>query len=135
MYKKLLVEFFKGLRLEGTSPRPAPPFSPWWIVNRLLAPGALDTMNAEERAVVLIMINTGARPSEIINLREARIVLNSSIPHIQLRPDDRVLKTEQSYRDIPLVGIALDAMRQFPDGFPRYRDNGDNLSRAVNNYL
>ncbi|MET3348339.1 integrase, partial [Bradyrhizobium japonicum] len=126
---------FKGLRLEGAKSRPRPPFSPWWIVNRLLVEGALDTMNAEERAVVFVMVNTGARPSEIINLREAHIVLNSNIPHIQVRPDERVLKTEQSYRDIPLVGIALEAMRQFPDGFPRYRDNGDNLSRAINKYF
>ncbi|TFV34582.1 molecular chaperone [Bradyrhizobium frederickii] len=130
-----LDKVFLGLRLEGARSRPRPPFSSWWIVNRILAPGALDTMNAEERAALLVIINTGARPSEVINLREPRIVLNSNIPHIQVRPDARVLKTEHSYRDIPLVGIALEAMRQFPDGFPRYRDNGDAFSAAVNKFL
>jgi hypothetical protein len=39
---------FAGLRLDGAGSRP--PFSAWWIVNKLLAPGALDAMNAEERA-------------------------------------------------------------------------------------
>lgn len=130
-----LDRVFAGLRLEGEASRPRPPFSAWWIVNRILAPGALDAMNAEERAIVLVMINTGARPSEIANLRRPRIILDSNIPHIQVRPDDRVLKTEFSYRDIPLVGIALEAMRQFRDGFPRYRDNGDALSAAVNKFF
>ncbi|MBR1170501.1 tyrosine-type recombinase/integrase [Bradyrhizobium liaoningense] len=130
-----LEPVFAGLRLEGEGSRPRPPFSAWWIVNRLLAPGALDAMNEEERAAFLVLINTGARPSEIINLRAPHIHLESNIPHIQVRPDERVLKTEFSWRDIPLVGISLEAMRQFPDGFPRYRDNGDAFSAAVNKYL
>lgn len=130
-----LDRVFAGLRLEGDGSRPRPPFSAWWIVNRLLAPGALDAMNAEERAALLVMINTGARPSEIINLRRDHIILESNIPHIQVRPDARVLKTEFSWRDIPLVGVSLEAMRQFPDGFPRYRDNGDAFSAAVNKFL
>ena len=130
-----LDRVFAGLRLEGEASRPRPPFSAWWIVNKLLAPGALEGMNAEERAAFLVMINTGARPSEIINLRAAHIHLASNIPHIQVRPDERVLKTEFSWRDIPLVGISLEAMRQFPDGFPRYRDNGDAFSAVVSKYL
>ncbi|MBR0871226.1 molecular chaperone [Bradyrhizobium tropiciagri] len=130
-----LDRVFAGLRLEEEEVRPRPPFSAWWIVNRLLTPGALATMNAEERAVVLIMVNTGARPSEIINLQPDRILLESEIPHIQVRPDDRVLKTASSYRDIPLVGISLEAMKLFPRGFSHYRDNGDALSAAVNAYF
>lgn len=130
-----LDRVFSALRLEGASSRPRPPFSAWWIVNRILAPGALDAMNAEERGAMLVMINTGARPSEIINLRREHILLDSNIPHIQVRPDQRVLKTEFSWRDIPLVGVSLEAMRQFPDGFPRYRDNGDAFSAAVNKFL
>lgn len=126
---------FAGLRLEGENARPRPPFSSWWIVNKILAPGALATMSDEERAAILVIVNTGARPSEIINLRRDRIILQSNIPHIQVRPDERVLKTEYSYRDIPLVGISLEAMRQFPDGFPHYRDNGDAFSAAVNAYF
>lgn len=92
-------------------------------------------MNEEERAVVMVMINTGARPSEIINLRRKHIMLDAPIPFIRVRPGDRVLKTAFSDRDIPLVGISLEAMRQFPDGFPHYRDKGDTLSAAVNAYF
>lgn len=134
-HRRPLDKVFSGLLLEEETSRPRPPFSAWWIVNRLLVPGALDAMNAEERAIVLVMINTGARPSEIANLRAPRIHLDSNIPHIQVRPDDRVLKTEFSWRDLPLVGVSLEAMRAFPDGFPRYRDKGDTLSKAVNSFF
>lgn len=45
------------------------------------------------------------------------------------------MKTEQSERDIPLVGVALMAMQAQPDGFPRYRDKAASLSAAVNKTL
>lgn len=45
-----------------------PPFSEKWIRDRLLAVGALDGLNEEARAVVHAMVNTGARPSEIVGL-------------------------------------------------------------------
>ena len=31
-------------------------------------------------------------------------------------------------REIPLVGVSLEAMKKFPAGFPRYRDKPDLLS-------
>ena len=45
------------------------------------------------------------------------------------------MKTDQSRRDIPPVGVALMAMRERPDGFPRYRDKPDSLSVLVNKAL
>ena len=130
-----LEPVFAGARLEGDKARSRPPFTAPFIVNVMLAPGALDGMNAEERAVVHVMINTGARPSEIINLRRPHIFLDAEIPFIRILPDGRELKTDQSERDMPLVGIALDAMRAFPDGFPRYLDNGDSFSAAANKFF
>jgi integrase len=134
-YRLRLDPVFAGTRLEGERANSRPPFTAAFIVNRILAPGALDSMNEEERAAVHVLINTGARPSEIINLRRDRIILDAEIPHIQVRPDDRVLKTDWSFRDIPLVGVSLDAMRDFPDGFPRYYDKGDSFSAVVNKYF
>jgi hypothetical protein len=32
---------------------------------------------------------------------------------------------------IPLVGLALEAMKRHPNGFPRYFDKGSNLSAAL----
>ena len=40
-----------------------PPFSGEWIKERLLAPGALNGLHPEARAIFLVMINTGARVS------------------------------------------------------------------------
>jgi integrase len=71
----------------------------------------------------------------VLNLLPANIVLDANIPYIRVVPDGRVLKTESSERDIPLVGIALEAMRRFPKGFARYFDNEDSFSAAVNKHM
>jgi integrase len=84
---------------------------------------------------VHILINTGARPCEVLNLLPTNIVLDAKIPYIRVVPDGRVLKTGSSERDIPLVGIALEAMRRFPKGFVRYFDNEDSFSAAVNKHM
>jgi integrase len=87
-------------------------------------------------------METGARPSELVNLTKDRIKLTANIPHISVealeRADDapgRELKTVQSKRDIPLVGLALEAMRRHPDGFSRYFDKADNFSAAANKHF
>ena len=126
---------FAGARLEGNDDGSRPPFANQFIRDRLLAPAALAGLNDEARAVLLVMVETGARPSEIINLQADFIDLDGQIPHVRIRPDGRRLKTQQSSRDVPLVGVALEAMKGFPAGFPRYRDNGGSLSAAVNKYL
>jgi hypothetical protein len=46
-----------------------------------------------------------------------------------------MLKTQESRRHIPLVGVSLAAMRLQPKGFPRYFDKGSTLSANVNKYL
>ncbi len=120
--------------------RKRPPFSHKWITDKLLAPGALASMNASARAIFLVAANTGARLSEVANLVPERIVLDHDVPHIKIEPDEdpedpREIKTETSIRAIPLVGMALDAMKKFPNGFDRYRDKGNSLSAAVNKYL
>jgi integrase len=76
-------------------------------------------------------METGARPSEIVNLSKARIRLDAETPHILIAAEGRLLKTDHSERAIPLVGVALEAMRRHPHGFPRYFDKGSNLSAAV----
>ena len=58
------------------------------------------------------MLETGARPSEIINLSKVRIVLDAEIPCIRIQAEGRLLKTDHSERDIPLVGLALEAIKR-----------------------
>jgi integrase len=45
------------------------------------------------------------------------------------------LKTEDSAREIPLVGVALKALSLRPRGFPKYHDNATSLSATVNKFL
>ena len=112
-----------------------PPFSPDWIKDKLLAPGALDGLNAEARCILLGMVNTGYRPSEGAALTTATIRLDSNVPHISIEPDGRQLKSAYARRIIPLAGVSLEAFRECPDGFPRYRETSASLSATVNKYL
>jgi integrase len=129
-----LPEIFKGLRLKGDT-RSRSPFDPAFIQNRLLAAGALDGLNEEARHVLYVLADTGLRPSEVVNLQPHAIHLDCPIPYVEILPDGRVLKTEDSRREVPLVGAALAAMKLRPEGFPRYRDKSSSLSAAVNKYL
>ena len=62
------------------------------------------------------------------------------MPHLAFEerddPDDpRELKSAASVRVVPLVGVALEVFRRFPDGFSRYREREEALSQLVNKYL
>lgn len=106
-----------------------PPFSNGWVRERLLRPGALDHMRQDAAYLLYVLIETGCRTSEIANLVSSDIVLATDAPYIRIRPRrGREIKSVASVRDIPLVGIALEAMKRMPRGFPRCRDNADNLS-------
>lgn len=92
--------------------------------------------------IMLVAIGTGCRPSEIVALQPSRIKLeadqrgsNSFIPHVQIRPDGRKVKTKNAVRDIPLVGVALEAMQRNPQGFPQYDDRAADACAKINAWL
>jgi integrase len=87
------------------------------------------------RVTLYVVVETGMRPSEVVNLQEDAIRLDAKIPYVKVQPDGRRLKTEDSEREIPLVGVALAAMKPRPQGFPRYRDKSSSLSATVNKFL
>jgi integrase len=126
---------FKGLRLRGAADRSRVPFETDFIQDKLLAAGALDGLNEDARHVLYVVAETGMRPSEVVNLQEDAIRLDAKIPYVKIQPDGRKLKTEESEREIPLVGVALAAMKLRPQGFPRYRDKSASLSATVNKFL
>lgn len=115
--------------------RTRPPFSPEWIRNKLLAPGALSGLNDEARGLLLGMVNTGYRPSEGAGLTAKTIRLDAAVPHIAIEPEGRQLKSAYARRVIPLTGVSLEAFKAFPDGFARYRESSAGLSATVNKYL
>ena len=108
------------------------PYRPEFIQNRILAEGQFADLNEEARRVIYLLVETGLRLSEACNLNERTIILDHAVPHVRVRSDGREMKTQQSQRDIPLVGVALMAMQLQPRGFPRYLDRADSLSALVN---
>lgn len=129
-----LPALFSGMRLAKSGEKSRPPFDPKYVQTKLLG-GALSGLNEEARRVLYVVADTGMRPSEVVNLTPDTIHLKAKIPYVEVKPIGRVIKTEQSEREIPLVGAALAAMRRQPEGFPRYRDGGSSLSAAVNKFM
>ena len=132
---------FEGLRFKKAGKRRNAPFSTDWIRGRLLAPGALDGLNAEARDAFLIMVNTGARPGEIVGCLPEELRVEADIPHMRIRerdgPDGRRLKNAQSERDVPLVGVSLEAARRIVQagGFSRYFLDASKWSAVVTKFL
>ena len=115
---------------EGVETRPA--FSNEWVCEKILKTGVFDGLNEQARLIVYALIETGCRPSEIANLTAEDIHLDVDVPYISIRPKaKRQLKSKSSKREIPLVGVSLEAMKQAPDGFPHYRDKSSLLSSSL----
>ncbi|WP_415719766.1 DUF6538 domain-containing protein [Roseibium alexandrii] len=134
-----------------------PPFPEIWIREKLLVadgytkePGVKRSqgINREALKIFLTVIGTGCRPSEICNIRPGRIHMTDNlpkivgnsvvgeIPYLEIEfEEDREIKTETSIRNIPLVGIAYEAMKRSPNGFPRYKDKEDNFSQIMRKHL
>ena len=89
-----LDDVFAATRIEGGREGQRAPFPVEFIRDVILAPGKLGELNEEARDVVYVVMETGARPSEIVNLAPARIVLDAPIPFIRIAAEGRVLKTE-----------------------------------------
>lgn len=95
----------------------------------------MERLNQEARDVLLVMVNTGARPSELIGLLPRHIHLDAPVPYISIQEDGREVKNEASIRDIPLVGVSLEAMQRHPAGFPSYFGRATSWGNLVNKYL
>tara|TARA_R110001606_G_scaffold384882_1_gene548015 strand:+ start:4800 stop:6092 length:1293 start_codon:yes stop_codon:yes gene_type:complete len=121
-----------GVMFDEGKKKTRPPFSPAWIKDKLL-PGIIR-MNGEARGIIELMVNTGARPSELSALNHETICIDADVPYIHIRPEGRTLKSQFSERFIPLVGISLEAAKRNRAGFPTYADNPA-LSDTVNKYF
>ena len=131
---------FDDLSFSEKKKRKRPPFPVEWIKENILTPGKLAGLNDEARAILLILIETGARMGEISNLTSSTIQISGNIPHINIEPrddpnDPREIKTQSSIRSVPLIGMALEALRRHPHGFPRYKDKETVLSNTLNKFF
>lgn len=73
----------------------------------------------EVKAMMLVAMNTGTYVSELAQMAPEDVILDGDLPHLKIRLGAfrKELKTDERERDIPLVGIALETMKQFPNGF------------------
>jgi hypothetical protein len=111
------------------------PFAIEFVRDRMLAkPNNLD---ATIHDLVLVCIDTGMRPSEVIRTPEDDIYLPADgIPYLDIRAGNgRAIKNKFSQRKIPLVGVALEAMRRNPQGFSQFRQNHEYVRRLINDWL
>lgn len=126
---------FKSRRRKKTT---GLPFSAEWIRDRLLKPRALERLNDEARDILLVMVNTGARPSEIIGREVEDFKISAETPYLDIiSRQGRGLKTDSSERKIPLLGVSLEAAKRIVarGGIKRYRDKETGWSNAANKYL
>jgi integrase len=129
---------FAGLSVPGKDKSERPPFSRAFIRDTMLKPGALDAMNDEARDVLLMLVNTGCRPSEITDAPLEDFVVDAPIPFLRIAPNGRELKVAHTRRDIPLLGVSLDAARRIVarGGISdRYAHKAAGWSAAVNKFL
>lgn len=128
---------FQGLRFANDDDDEGRvPFTSDWIRERILSPGLLERLNPAVRGVILTMINTGARPSELTGLRPADIRLDAEIPHIAIVDyPGRKLKTPFSKRDMPLVGPSLEGAKLLRQTAGEYKDKGGALSALVGKFF
>jgi integrase len=134
--KKDFQKLFRKLTLKERQEQLRKPFDSTFIKEEILHPDAFSDLNDEAKNIVFALINTGARPSEIIGLSQDDIRLDDEIPHIIIRPNEfRNLKTPQSTRVMPLLGCSLKALKKYPTGFLRYRGKPDSFSSLVNKYF
>lgn len=134
--KKLkLQDLFARTQIKGGEDKKRVPFDIDYVQNVLLADGVMDGLNDEARAIFYVVAELGMRPSEVAGLRRSTILLDHEIPHVNVAEEGRTLKNKNSRRTLPLVGVALDVMKHFPDGFPRYRNRTTCLSTTISQYL
>jgi integrase len=97
------------------------------------------------RHLIALQADTGARLGEIVGLRIEDVLVDHRVPHVWIRPHEKLghtLKTPASKRKVPLVGIALwgaqralEAQSDATGGwlFPRYAaDNNLKATHASN---
>lgn len=123
---------FRNLRFASPKLKQVQPFSDEWVRAKILAPNIFEGLNREAAPLCYAMIETGYRPSELANIEPENIRLDDEIPHIRIRSSNkRALKSTASVREIPLVGVSLEAMKRAPNGFPHYQDRGYLLSQTL----
>jgi integrase len=94
---------------------------------------ASTRMKWETKAILLLLMYTGCRPSEIGGMLKEDFVIDDDVPHIWIRKNSyRTLKTIESKRHIPLCGPALvvakEVIEKGPDAGPVFGEKACNTN-------
>ena len=134
------LNYFRGLKLKDKYEKAnrKSEFGDDWIRSVLLDQDKLAGLNDEARDILHIILETGCRQSEVHDTPIADIFLDNEYPHFIVQNVDgkREVKNLASERAIPLVGVALEAMRRVVKrgGFIRYGGTRK-FSGAVNKFF
>ena len=131
-------KLFERLTIPDSSGSTRRSFEPSFVQNILLDKTKLANIKPLHWLFICAMADTGALISELTGLDASadEILLDSAIPHIKIQPNNiRKLKTPQSERIIPLVGSALFAFQQLPNGFDEYASRPDQLSNEIGKWF
>lgn len=127
---------FKKIHIKEERQGTRSAYSTEFIQEKILNPENLKTLDEEAKNVLFVCANTGARPIEIVNLIMEDIILDEPIPYIHIRPRQGYsLKTRESERKIPLIGLGLQTFNAYPTGFSKYHGKSDKLTSTINKWL
>lgn len=126
---------FRNLRFKNIDINKRPAFKIDEIL-KIYKSEVIQNLNFEARMLMFICADTGCRPSEICGLEKTNIHLDEEYPYIEIKDmPGRKLKTRSSNRKVPLIGVALEAMKLLPNGASSYKFRETKLSATVNKFL
>ena len=135
---------FDGLRIAGMGKDAATRKTPSALERKAIA-AAFAQDDSVPALIIRMQLGTGTRIAEITGLALADAVLDGETPHIVIQPRPwRTLKTKASQREVPLVGVALEAAKRAAELakgktalFPIYAEErgADTASATVNKRL
>lgn len=138
-HEKLENPFLRLRLAENDLQANRPAFSRDWTQTKLLAPNAFGSTNEEAVLIFKMLINTGLRPSELVGAKLEHFMLDHEVPHIKIEEYRdgavrRKLKTKWSARQVPLVGVSLEAAQRLVDigGVMNYYLKADKWSAIIN---
>ncbi|OQP67229.1 hypothetical protein A3860_02395 [Niastella vici] len=130
------IRLFKKIQIKRDDAGKRPAFTTEYLLETFLKPENLAGLNEQARNALYAFSETGAGISELVSLLPEDIRLDDEIPHIVIvSRKGSTQKTKYRRREIPLVGFALDAFKECPDGFTRYAGRPDSLTTLLNKYL
>lgn len=83
---------FRNMHFKAKTRTEVPPFSSEWVRKKILAPGATRRWRPEPQLITRMLIETGCRPGEIINLRVEDFRIDEPVAYMSIRARKEVVR-------------------------------------------